>query len=262
MNGDTRHIVTSITLCGMLAQTFITVAMIEFGHGTHPGLRRKVNEDTYYADPALGLFLVADGMGGHAHGKRAASLARDHVTAMVHAGQPLEAAIRAADRAILAQPGDNRGALPMGTTLAALRIRGTDFEAAWVGDSRIYLYRDGRLHQLSHDQSLVQDLVDHGVLEACEASSSPHRNVLTQALGVTAPQDLQIGTVSGNITPDMRFLLCSDGLTEHVNDDALTATVARGDLAAQEMVDLLLLQALDAGGHDNVTAMVLRCHAD
>lgn len=262
MNVSAHHTVTSITLCGMLAQTFNTPAMIEFGHGTHPGLRRKVNEDTYYADPTLGLFLVADGMGGHAHGKRAAALARDHVTAVVLAGQTLETAIRAADRAILAQPDDIRGTLPMGTTLAALRIRGTTFEAAWVGDSRIYLHQSRRLHQLSHDQSLVQDLVDHGVLDACEAVTSPHRNVLTQALGVTAPDDLQIGMVSGSITPDMRFLLCSDGLTEHVHDNALTATVARADIAAQEMVDLLLLQALDAGGHDNVTAMVLRCHAD
>lgn len=260
MNIRFAHTVTSITLCGMLAQTSTTHAMIEFGHGTHPGLRRKVNEDTYYADPALGLFLVADGMGGHAHGKRAAALARDSVTKAVREKQSLEAAIRAANRIITNQPDDTRGMLPMGTTLAALRIDGGTFEAAWVGDSRIYLHRNGRLHQLSHDQSLVQDLVDHGVLDASEAPANPRRNVLTQALGVTTPDDLRIETASGNIASGMRFVLCSDGLTEHVRDDAIGTAVARTDVAAQEMVDLLLLQALDAGGHDNVTVMVLHCH--
>ncbi len=262
MNDSMCHIVTSITLWGMLAQTFSTPAMIEFGHGTHPGLRRKVNEDTYHADPALGLFLVADGMGGHAHGMRAAALARDSVTAAVRAGATLEDAIREAHLAIMRQPDDTRGRLPMGTTLAALRLHGDTFEAAWVGDSRIYLLRDEILHQLSHDQSLVQSLVDQGVLDARDAPTCPHRNVLTQALGVTAPDDLRIATVSGGTAIGMRFALCSDGLTEHVTDDAIAATMARTDVAAQEIVDLLILQALDGGGHDNVTVMVLRCHAD
>src|SRR5699024_164970 len=98
MNSKAGRIVTSVTLCGMLAQPFITPAMIEFGHGTHPGLKRKVNEDTYYADPALGLFLVADGMGGHAQGKRAAALARDCVVANVGRGESRAAAVSDAGR--------------------------------------------------------------------------------------------------------------------------------------------------------------------
>ncbi len=253
---------TSVTLCGMLAQTFITPAMIEFGHGTHPGLKRKVNEDTYYADPALGLFLVADGMGGHAQGKRAAALARDCVVANVGRGESLEAAIRAADRCIIEHADDARGHLPMGTTLAVLRIAQGSFETAWVGDSRIYLQQAGHLHQLSHDQSLLQDLIDHGVLTPRDAPASPRRNVLTQALGVTAPDDLHVETANGTAAAGMRFVLCSDGLTDHIADTIISATVARNDIAAQEMVDQLLLQALDAGGHDNVTAMVLRCHGE
>lgn len=235
--------------------------MIEFGHGTHPGLRRAINEDTYCADSGLGLFLVADGMGGHLHGMRASALARDSVCAALRAGESLESAVRICDRAIIAQQEDSDSMMPMGTTLVALHIRDQTFEAAWVGDSRLYLYHDG-LRQLSHDQSLVQDLVDHGVLDAHEARGNPHRNVLTQALGVTSPDDLRIESITGTLTPGMHFVLCSDGLSEHVDDPALERCLARDDMAAQELADVLLLQALDAGGHDNVTVMVLRCHAD
>lgn len=235
--------------------------MIEFGHGTHPGIRRATNEDTYCADSGLGLFLVADGMGGHLHGMVAAALARDHVGAALRAGESLEAAIRGADRAIISQQHADDGMLPMGTTLVALHVHGATFEAAWVGDSRLYLYHD-RLRQLSHDQSLVQDLVDHGVLDAHEARGNPHRNVLTQALGVTSPDDLRVDSLSGTLVPGMRFLLCSDGLSEHVGEPTLERYLARDDLAAQELSDALLLEALDAGGHDNVTALVLRCHPD
>lgn len=233
--------------------------MIEFGHGTHVGLRRRHNEDTYCADAALGLFLVADGMGGHAHGERASALARDVITAQVRGGQALVAAIRAAGRRITDQRDNDVGTLPMGTTVAALRITGRTFEAAWVGDSRIYLIHDNDLQQLSHDQSMVQDLVDRGVLDEREASSDPHRNILTQALGVTPPDALTIGSVNGHIVSAMRFLLCTDGLTEGVPAATLLRVVARDDIAAQEAVDHLLLAALDAGGHDNVTALVIRC---
>lgn len=233
--------------------------MIEFGHGTHAGLRRRHNEDTYCADAALGLFLVADGMGGHADGERAAAIARDCIADQVRDAQALPAAIRAAGQRIIDARDGRADTLPMGTTAAALRIRGGGFEAAWVGDSRIYLVQDRQLRQLSHDQSVVQELVDRGVLDAREASSDPHRNVLTQALGVTAPDRLRIGSASGHVLPDMSFLLCTDGLTEDVPDATLARIMLRDDIAAQEAADHLLLAALDAGGHDNVTAIVIRC---
>lgn len=233
--------------------------MIEFGHGTHAGLRRKRNEDTYCADVAAGLFLVADGMGGHAHGERASALARDRVTTRVRQGQTLAPAIRDANQHLIQHRSDAGSAFPMGTTMAALRIRNAGFEAAWVGDSRIYLVQDDSLQQLSHDQSRVQELVDRGVLDEQEASEDPHRSVLTQALGVTAPTALRVETVSGQLKPNMRFLLCSDGLTEDVPTQTLARIMTRDDIAAQEAVDQLLLAALDAGGHDNVTAIVIRC---
>lgn len=230
--------------------------MIEFGYGTHIGLRRKRNEDTYYADAGLGLFLVADGMGGHAHGELAAALARDGMVEDVANGKSLEQAIRRADERIISQRNTSETALPMGTTIAALHLTGDTFEVAWVGDSRIYLWQDG-LRRLSHDHSFVQQLIERGLIDEDEARVHPQRNVVTQALGVTATDDLLVESVRGRTQNGMRFLLCSDGLTEEVVDADIAAVVARDDLAAQETVDHLLLAALDSGGRDNITAVLV-----
>jgi protein phosphatase len=232
--------------------------MIEFGHGTHVGLRRTRNEDTYYADPALGLFLVADGMGGHQHGEVASALVRDAVVDMVARGQSLPDAVRGAGARLLDYArGSHADALPMGTTVAALRLVDEGYEVAWVGDSRVYLWQDG-LRQISHDHSLVQELVATGSLDPALAARHPQRNVITQALGITASEQLHIGMARGQLARGMAFLLCSDGLTEEVGDRAIAAIVGRQDLAAQECVDHLLLAALDGGGKDNVTVIVAR----
>lgn len=232
--------------------------MIEFGHGTHVGLRRTRNEDTYYADPALGLFLVADGMGGHQHGEVASALVRDAVVDMVARGQSLPDAVRGAGARLLDHArGSHADALPMGTTVAALRLVDEGYEVAWVGDSRVYLWQDG-LRQISHDHSLVQELVATGSLDPALTARHPQRNVITQALGITASEQLHIGMARGQLARGMAFLLCSDGLTEEVGDRAIAAVVGRQDLAAQECVDHLLLAALDGGGKDNVTVIVAR----
>jgi protein phosphatase len=232
--------------------------MIEFGHGTHVGLRRTRNEDTYYADAALGLFLVADGMGGHQHGEVASALVRDAVVDMVARGQSLPDAVRGAGARLLDYArGSHADALPMGTTVAALRLVDQGYEVAWVGDSRVYLWQDG-LRQISHDHSLVQELVATGSLDPALAARHPQRNVITQALGITASDQLHIGMARGQLAQGMAFLLCSDGLTEEVGDRAIAAVVGRQDLAAQECVDHLLLAALDGGGKDNVTVIVAR----
>jgi serine/threonine protein phosphatase PrpC len=231
--------------------------MIEFGHGTHVGLRRARNEDTYYADAALGLFLVADGMGGHLHGEVAAAAVRDSVVELVSRGHSLAEAIRGADEHLMAQLHDHANALPMGSTIAALRLSDDGYEAAWVGDSRIYT--TGReLRQVHHDQSLVRALIEAGKLDPSHATPQTNRNVLTQALGVTAAAQLHIGMARGRITPGMGFLLCSDGLVEDLDAASIARTVARTDLAAQECVDQLLLSALDRGGNDNITAILVR----
>jgi serine/threonine protein phosphatase PrpC len=231
--------------------------MIEFGHGTHVGLRRTRNEDTYYADASLGLFLVADGMGGHQHGEVASALVRDAVVDLVTRGQSLIEAIQGAAERLMAHARHGFDLLPMGTTIAALRIIGDSYEMAWVGDSRIYMWKR-ELRQISHDHSLVQALVEAGQLDPALASRHPQRNVLTQALGVTATEQLHIGMARGQLEPDMGFLLCSDGLTEEVSDASIAQTAARKDLAAQECVDQLLLAALDSGGDDNITVIIVR----
>lgn len=232
--------------------------MIEFGHGTHVGLRRMRNEDTYYADAALGLFLVADGMGGHQHGEVASALVRDAVVEQVTGGHGLAEAVRSAGERLLNHAHDASDALPMGTTIAALRLVGERYEIAWVGDSRVYLWSQDALCQISHDHSLVQELVAAGRLDPALASRHPQRNVLTQALGVTAIGELHIGMARGQVEPGSAFVLCSDGLTESLTDAAIARIVARTELAAQECVDQLLLAALDGSADDNITVILAR----
>ncbi|MEO7052649.1 MAG: protein phosphatase 2C domain-containing protein [Rhodanobacter sp.] len=232
--------------------------MIELGHGTHVGLRRTRNEDTYHADVSLGLFLVADGMGGHQHGEVACALVRDAMVELVGSGLGLIEAVNGAAKKLLARTRPGSDILPMGTTIAALQIVEGGYEVAWVGDSRIYLWQH-TLRQVSHDHSLVQALVKAGQLDPARAARHPQRNVLTQALGVTTSEQLHIGMAKGTLEPGMTFLLCSDGLTEDVDDTSIAQTLARMDLTAQECSDHLLLSALDAGGHDNVTVVIVRC---
>jgi len=237
-----------------------TAIMIEFGHLSHVGLRRQLNEDTYYGDGELGLWLVADGMGGHACGEVASALAREAIVREVRGGAALAQAVRTADEEIIRISRRRNDSLPMGTTVVAARVQGNRFEVAWVGDSRAYLWREGKLAQLSQDHSYVQDLIAQGSLTAEQARSHPHRNVVTQALGVTDPAHLNVATMTGELRPGMQLLLCSDGLTEEVDDAGLAATLAQSDCSAQECVDTLVAAALDGGGSDNITAILIRCH--
>jgi protein phosphatase len=232
--------------------------MIEFGHGTHVGLRRTRNEDTYYADPVSGLFLVADGMGGHQHGEVASALVRDALVEQVTGGRGLAEAVRGAGERLLAHSSNASDELPMGTTVAALRLAGDRYEVAWVGDSRIYLWQHGSLRQISHDHSLVQELIATGQLDPALADRHPQRNVLTQALGVTAIEHLHIGMARGRAEPGSTFVLCSDGLTEGLSDAAIARIIGRIDLAPQERVDHLLLAALEGSADDNITVILAR----
>ncbi len=231
--------------------------MIEFGHYSHVGLRREHNEDTYYGDAALGLWLVADGMGGHEFGEVASAMARDTVVREVRQGRSLQDAIRTADEDIIGHSRRRAETLPMGTTVAAARLLDGRFEVAWVGDSRVYLW-NGALRQLSQDHSYVQELVDQGAITSEQARTHPHRNVVTQALGVTDPASLKVETIAGEFRPGMQLLLCSDGLTEEVDDAGIARIIARTDLSAQECVDQLIRAALDGGGSDNVTVVLVR----
>lgn len=234
--------------------------MIEFGHLTHVGLRRDLNEDTYYGDSELGLWLVADGMGGHEYGEVASALARDTIVREIRAGTSLVQAIRIADEEIIRTSRRRNDALPMGTTVVAARVNGARFEVAWVGDSRVYLWRGGQLAQLSQDHSYVQELIATGAITHEQARSHPHRNVVTQALGVTDPRNLNVESMTGELRPGMQLLLCSDGLTEEVDDGEIARVLSQHDCSAQECVDTLVAAALDGGGSDNITAVLVRRH--
>lgn len=224
--------------------------MIEHGHATHTGLVRPHNEDSYWADAERGLWLVADGMGGAGRGEVASALALDTTIDAISAGIGMPDAFRRAGAAIIANPAQRAAAPPMASTLAALRIDAGTYTAAWIGDSRIYLWQDGRLSRLPQRQPA----------ESTESSAraTPPRNQATQALGITPTLELDALPFTGPCASGMQFLLCTDGLTEELDDTHIAACVARTDLATQECVDHLVLAALEAGGHDNLTAILVR----
>ena len=234
------------------------IRTIEFGHLTHVGLRRDLNEDTYYGDSELGLWLVADGMGGHEYGEVASALARETIVRETRQGTPLAQAIRIADEEIIRASRQRHDTLPMGTTVVAARIGNDRFEVAWVGDSRVYLWHDNRLTQLSQDHSYVQELISQGTISVDQARNHPHRNVVTQALGITDPKALNVETMTGELLPGMQLLLCSDGLTEEVDDASIARVLSHTECSAQECVDGLVAAALDNGGSDNVTVVLVR----
>ena len=176
----------------------------------------------------------------------------------VRNGTALPQAIRLADEEIIRASRRRNDTLPMGTTVVAARVLGNRYEVAWVGDSRAYLWRDGTLAQLSQDHSYVQEMIAQGTLTAEQARAHPHRNVITQALGVTDPQSLKVEVLQGELRPGMQLLLCSDGLTEEVDDAHIAQILAKTEISAQECVDQLVLAALDGGGSDNITAILLR----
>jgi protein phosphatase len=124
----------------------------------------------------------------------------------------------------------------------------------------VYLWRDGKLAQLTQDHSYVQELITQGVISVDQARSHPQRNVVTQALGVTDPQALNVETMSGELAPGTQLLLCSDGLTEEVDDGTIARVLAHAECSAQECVDGLVAAALDGGGSDNVTVVLVRRH--
>ncbi|KTT68028.1 PP2C family protein-serine/threonine phosphatase [Sphingomonas sanguinis] len=224
---------------------------------THPGLVRRVNEDRHCERPQDGLWVVADGMGGHAHGDWAAhavvqalegvELPDDFDTAV----QTVADGVHSANRRIWAEA--QRREQQMGSTVVALLIRGDRFAALWVGDSRAYLLRDAMLVPLTRDHSQVQEMVDRGLIAPEDAAHHPRGHVLARAIGVGAR--IAVDVVADSVEPGDRFLLCSDGLSGPVVDEELRQSLSRS--SPSEAVEALLAQALARGAPDNVTAIVV-----
>jgi serine/threonine protein phosphatase PrpC len=254
---------------------------VSFAAATDVGRQRNHNEDNFLIDKKLRLFMVADGMGGHAAGEVASSIAVHEIRDAInnnrdlidryrvdHPGvqayeilQVLEHAVQAACGAVhqraQAEP-DKRG---MGTTATVLLIAGAGEQLrgfiAHVGDSRVYLARQSQCHVLTEDHSLMNELVRRGKLNREQIESSPYKqykNAVTRAVGVYG--SVEVDTFDFDILPGDRFLICSDGMYAYVDEGELPKQLADGDI--REVPKRLVDAANKGGGHDNITAVVLR----
>ncbi len=223
---------------------------------TDRGTVRPHNEDTFVNAPELGLFAVADGAGGHAAGELASGMLAEALSALPAALAPEEAlsqirlAVTAVHTALRAEAA-RRGDAMIASTLVVLLLRRGHFAALWAGDSRIYLLRQGTLAQVTRDHSLVQALVDQGVITQDQALTHPQANVITRAIGA-ADDTGELDKTIGPARPGDIFLLCSDGLTKVLDDSAIA-----GLLTAPEPAEALIEAALAGGARDNVTAVVV-----
>jgi protein phosphatase len=231
---------------------------------TDVGLRRRGNEDRFAVDPELGLCLVADGMGGHSAGQVASTLAvatvlgtlRERKGSDASTSEKLRAALEDANRAIYQAARQNPQYGGMGTTIVALLVEGERAAVAHVGDSRAYRVRAGRIRQLTDDHSMVGELLRRNEITADEAREHPQRHVLTRALGVRGHVQPDLAELT--LAPGDRFVLCSDGLTNHLDDPEIAKL-------ASEFVDLeaccaaLVALANRRGGEDNITVAVAHC---
>jgi len=231
---------------------------IQWAGLTDTGRQRDHNEDNYFIDEALGLAMVADGMGGHDSGEVASALAVQTVRQAVAAGMGLAEALKKAHKAIVSHP-KGGGVRPMGTTGVVVHVTGSQAEVAWVGDSRAYLFNGDQLLPLTKDHTPVQQLVNAGKLSMEQARHHPSRNQILQALGSenrhyalrpeTQKAYLEVGSV---------ILLCSDGLTEHLSDEQIFQQLKAGTKHLEATVQRLVDEALDEGGSDNITVVLLK----
>lgn len=225
---------------------------------THPGTVRPRNEDAFVDRGDIGLWAVADGAGGHGAGDVASA-------AVAEALQDLPAGLSAAE--LLAQVRLRIGAVHaelqaraaaagpgriIATTLVLLLARGGHYACLWAGDSRAYVLRNGAFTRLTRDHSLVQDLVDGGVIDEAEAEGHPQANVITRAVG--AQGELELDKVSGRIAEGDRYLLCTDGLFKTMSEAEIGAMISGGSDAAA-----IVTEAVGRGARDNVSAIAVDC---
>ncbi len=229
---------------------------LKYGFSTNVGNVRSHNEDYIRTEPESGLWVVADGMGGHKGGETASAIAADFIVDKTKAGEPLEKSIAQSHHAIKQASKEGKGPEGMGTTVVALRINDNKYEIAWVGDCRAYLWDGITLKQLTKDHSYVQHLVDTGVISPGESAKHPYQDVLTQALGAVDIKDVNVETIHHELHQNEQILLCSDGLTKEITDEGIADALAL-ELEEQKKVDLLIRTALKNGGKDNITAILV-----
>jgi protein phosphatase len=243
---------------------------------TDVGRKRKGNEDSLIVNPEQGLFVVADGMGGHAAGEVASKVAVDSINEFVcltggddeitwpfgldegisYDGNRLKTAVRYANRKVLEAVKEKAEYEGMATTVAAALVDGATVNLAHVGDSRVYLFRDGELSQLTSDHSWVNEQLQSGVISMDQARSHPLRNVVTRALGGRA--DLQVDMQCHTMQPGDLLLMCSDGLTTMVPDSEIARVLGEANGDIQAAAARLLAEANARGGEDNTTVVLLQ----
>jgi len=220
---------------------------------THVGCRRKLNEDAVLACPDHRLWAVADGMGGHDAGEVASASVVEALAKCSTKDEVLNA-LRDVNAHLVEMARTGFDSRTVGSTVVGLVVDEQGFTCFWAGDSRAYCVRDGALNRLSRDHSLVQDLVDAGMIDEAAAEVHPNANVITRAVG--ASDHLHVETVTGDIRAGDVFLLASDGLTRLVTDDELLVDLHGDDLEA--VAEHLLHMTLDRGAPDNVSLILLR----
>jgi protein phosphatase len=242
-----------------------------------PGLRRTSNEDSYCTRPDIGLYMVADGMGGHVAGEVASRVAVEATEAFIEetAGADknrtwpfpfdprlsleanrLKAAFRLANRRIAAAIADSQDLRGMATTASAILTGAEHACVAHVGDSRVYVLRHGRLEQVTHDHSWVEEQVRAGTLSPSAARQHPWRNVVTRAL--SGGEDPEVDVVEMEPRDGDRYLLCSDGLFSVVADEAIARILGDTSIPLEEVCRGLIDAANAGGGPDNITTLVLQ----
>src|SRR5438874_6993116 len=219
---------------------------------THPGRRRRRNEDSYVCDPPL--FAIADGMGGAQAGALASQLAAGALRDQGDADgavpeERVVALIQEANRRVYERASEDEGATGMGTTMTVALVAGDRVVFGHVGDSRAYLVRDGELEQLTDDHSLVAELVRSGKLSPEEAENHPQRSVITRAVG-TDP-DVDVDVFNADAQPGDIFMLCSDGLTDMVDDTTIQELIDRNHSDLDAATRALVAAANKRGGEDN-----------
>lgn len=246
--------------------------MLKFAARTDPGKKRAHNEDAFLAIPDTGLFVVADGVGGRAAGEVASAmcvesfrvsdaLLKDRLTAYAESPSPdtrndvlaaFDVVLQSASRSIY-EMAESEGRMGMTTTVVAVAVAGRTAFLAHVGDSRAYMIRGGEVLQLTEDHSMVNELVRTGKMTYEEARASRHRHVITRAVGLYPTVQPSLGSV--DLVPGDRILLCSDGLSDVVDPVRIGADGSTEDLECS--ADSLLQAALDRGGPDNITVVLL-----
>src|SRR5215471_4518783 len=247
---------------------------------TDPGLRRSSNEDSYCTRADLGLFVVADGMGGHAAGEVASRVAVDTIQTFITEtagadknrtwpfpfepqisleGNRLKAAFRLANRQIANAMADSVDLRGMATTASALLTGPHSACIAHVGDSRVYALLDGELRQITDDHSWVEEQVRAGTMTSSAARQHPWRNVVTRAL--SGGTDPEVDIVELDPQKNERFLVCSDGLSGVVAHDTIAEILGTRDTPLETICDRLVSAANEGGGPDNITVLVIQVDA-